>query len=107
MAPGQCQSGQQTKDYARAKKELKLAQSMNKDIPEPYLLLGWLARLDGKRGEAKKDFSKAIDYRPGYGEAHYWLAVVYFETDERARSNQELSSSWQSSSTNAAKYNRC
>jgi TonB family protein len=92
------------KDYSRAKKELKLAQSMNKEMPEPYLLLGWLARLDGRQVEAKKDFSKAIDYRPGYGEAHYWLAVVYFETGDRARSTQELETALKLSPQLSAAY---
>jgi TonB family protein len=78
------------REYSRAKNELNQARSMKKEMPEPYLLLGWLARRDGKLKDAFGYFDQALKYRPQYVEAHYWLGRAYLDARDGKRCKQEL-----------------
>jgi tetratricopeptide (TPR) repeat protein len=60
-------------------------------MPELYLLLGWLARRDGKLEDAQRYFLQAIKYRSDYFEGHYWLGRTSLDVrDHRKRCKKEL-----------------
>jgi tetratricopeptide (TPR) repeat protein len=59
-------------------------------MPELYLLLGWLARRDGKLEDAQRYFLQAIKYRSDYFEGHYWLGRTSLDVRDRKRCKKEL-----------------
>lgn len=67
------------KDFDLAKLELKRVQAVNKDLAEPYFLLGMIAWHEGRIGDAIKSVKEAIKYQPSYPEAHYVLGKLHFD----------------------------
>jgi len=87
------QSGQEAyskQAYNVAIGEFKKAQSMDKKLTEPYLMLAWAYRAERRYKEALKSAGQAIKLRPNYPDAHFLMARLYFETNNARKSKQEL-----------------
>lgn len=77
-------------NYAIARKESSLALTLNNELPEGFLLLGMTYWQEGKKNQAIDRIRKSIQFRPGYGEAHYFLSIIYWKTGDRIRARQEI-----------------
>jgi Tfp pilus assembly protein PilF len=77
------------KDFALAKRELESALAIKKDLAEPHLLLGMIARREGKIDTAIKSVREAIKYQPNYPEAHFVMGGLYFEKRDWKRAEEE------------------
>jgi tetratricopeptide (TPR) repeat protein len=77
------------KDFALAKRELESALAIKKDLAEPHLLLGMIARREGKIDAAIKSVTEAIKYQHNYPEAHYVMGGLYFDKRDWKRAEEE------------------
>lgn len=77
------------KKYGAAKAEAKRALSLNKEIPEPYLLLAIAARQQGELNSAMGYVSKALERNPDYADAHYILGLLQFQKKNFAGARDE------------------
>jgi len=76
--------------YDDAKKELKLALALDKKLPAANLCLAFVYKQENKPKDAIKSVQAAINSQPNYPDAHYLLAQLLFETNDLARSRQEI-----------------
>lgn len=78
------------KDYRTAKNEGKRALSLDKEVPEVYLLLGMIDRLEGKWSDAVRYTREALKHKPDYGDAHYILGLLHFQNNDFAHAREEV-----------------
>ena len=76
--------------YGDAKKELKLALSLDKNSPAANLCLAFVYKQENKSKDAIKCVETAIKSQPNYPDAHYLLAQLLFEKNDLAKSRQEI-----------------
>ena len=66
------------------------AVSLNPDDPPALDMLGWLLALDGRYYEAERLLLQALEYDPGLASAHFHLALLYLEMDNRVAAYDHL-----------------
>lgn len=76
--------------YDDAKKELKLALSLDKKSPAANLCLAFVYKQENRPKDAIKSVQAAITSQPNYPDAHYLFAQLLFETNDLTRSRQEI-----------------
>lgn len=70
------QARYQLLDWPAAESALLTAISFNEDLPEPYFGIGMIYYMQGRYGEATKEFDRAAEKNPDYAEAEAWLAIA-------------------------------
>jgi tetratricopeptide (TPR) repeat protein len=88
-AVGKAQAAYVKKDYALAKRELESALAIRNDLAEAHLLLGMVARQEGKVDDAINSVQEAIKYQPNYPDAHYVMGKLYLEKRKWKRAEEE------------------
>jgi TonB family protein len=73
----------EAKNFDLVKDEAKRALKIEKNMPEANLLLALAYRNQGKLKDGFKYVNEAIKYRQGFGEAHYALALLHFDRNDR------------------------
>jgi Tfp pilus assembly protein PilF len=53
-------------------------------------MLGWLLALDGRYYEAERLLLQALEHDPRLASAHFHLALLYLETDNRVAAYDHL-----------------
>ncbi|HXF86414.1 MAG TPA: tetratricopeptide repeat protein [Anaerolineales bacterium] len=66
------------------------AVQLSNDDPLALDTLGWLLTLDGRLHEAERMLLKTLEHNPQMASAHWHLALVYLEMDERAAAYDHL-----------------
>ncbi len=64
--------------------------SIKPDIPEAHNALGAALAYQKRLVEAEAEFSKAIEFRADYEEAHYNLALIYYKTGRADKAIHQL-----------------
>ncbi|MEO7148896.1 MAG: hypothetical protein ABIY40_03035 [Rhodanobacteraceae bacterium] len=59
--------------FARARDNAERALSLDPTLPEPYIVLGYLADGDRRRATAQALYRRAIALRPSFASAYQWL----------------------------------
>jgi len=80
----------QAERYVDAKKELKLALSLDKNAPAANLYMALVYKHENKSKEATKYVQAAIKSKPNYPDAHYLFASLLFDKNDLARSHLEI-----------------
>ena len=80
----------QAKEYKLARDEAKAALKLDQKSPEANLLLALAYKSLRKSDDAMKYAKKAVEYRQGYADAHYLLAVLLYEQGKLKASSTEL-----------------
>jgi TonB family protein len=81
----------QKKDYRMVKDEAKRALSLNKNLPETYLLLAIALRHQGELSDAKKYVEQALSRKPDYADAHFILGLIQFQKKNYVAASTEAS----------------
>jgi tetratricopeptide (TPR) repeat protein len=68
----------------------RIAVKLTPDDPLALDMLGWLLVLDGRYLEAEKFLFEALAADPELASAHYHLALLYLQTDDRAAMKDHL-----------------
>jgi len=86
---GRAQAAYLKGDYALARRELESALAVRVDLAEAHLLLGMVARQEGKVDDAINSVQEAIKYQPIYPDAHYLMGKLWFEKRNWKRAEEE------------------
>jgi TonB family protein len=76
--------------YDDAKKELKLALTLDKESAAANLCLAFVYKQENKSKDAIKCVEAAIKSQPNYPDAHYLFAQLLFEKNDLAKSRREI-----------------
>ncbi len=80
----------QQDEIERAYPLLQRAVEQDPTMPEAAFLLGYAEATFGNYEVAKEQFQQAVVERPDFHEAHYNLALIYFELNEVERGQEAL-----------------
>ena len=78
------------KRYDDAKRELRVALSLDKNSPVANLCLAFVHKQENRPKDAIKCVQTAIKSQPNYPDAHYLFAQLLFEKQDLARSREEI-----------------
>ena len=58
--------------------------------PDSLDVLGWLLTLDAQHEEADRMLTRALELDPGHASAHFHLALLHLQTEQRASAYDHL-----------------
>jgi TonB family protein len=79
------------KKFGKATDEAKRASSIDKDLPEPYLLLAIACRQRGELTDAVRYVKRALEHDPKYADAHYILGLLLFQQKNFVAAQEQAS----------------
>lgn len=94
----------EAKDYKLARDEARAALKLDEKSPEANLILALAYKQLRKSGDAMKYAKRAVEYRQGYADAHYLLAVILYEQGKLKESGGELAMAMQQGARFANAY---